>query len=157
MKRMEDGTVRSDKVNQMGRGRSDKVCAARIEDATSEEIRTASVLFVDQTPKGELARRLRELEPRLAKITGFRIKIVERGGTKLKQALPNTNPWSGSDCGRDDCVTCKQVDERLQDCFRTNILYESKCLSCVRVGEESDKGRMEVMGKDEAVYVGESL
>ena len=151
---MESGAVR-DKVIHIGRVKSDEECAAR-RGATSEEIRTTSVLFVDQTPKGELARRLRELEPRLAKITGFRIKIVVRGGTKLKQALPNTNPWSGSECGREDCVTCKQGDENLQDCFRTNILYESKCLSCVRVGGESDKGRMEVMGRDEAVYVGES-
>ena len=53
-------------------------------------------------------------------------------------------------------MTCKQGDERLQDCFKTNILYESKCLSCVRVGEESDKGRREDMRKDEAVNVGES-
>ena len=44
-------------------------------------IRTTSVLFVDQTPGGELARRLRQLEQRLAAVTGWR---VQTGASKHK-------------------------------------------------------------------------
>ena len=94
------------------------------------EYRTTSVLFIDQTRGGELARRLRAVEPRLQQMTGYRIKIVEMGGSKLKHLLPNTNPWKGSRCGRENCTTCAQDDEETQDCFKTNILYASWCVTC---------------------------
>ena len=97
-------------------------------------IETTSVMFVENTPFGELARRLQECEDRLAEITGRRIKIVEMGGTKLGQALPNTNPWAGSGCSREDCHTCHQGGlgerDKKEDCFRRNILYESRCVKC---------------------------
>ena len=38
---------------------------------------TTAVLFIEQTPKGELANRFRQAEVSLAEITGFKIKIVE--------------------------------------------------------------------------------
>ena len=117
------------------------------------EYRTTSVLFIDQTRGGELARRLRAVEPRLQQMTGYRIKIVEKGGSKLKHLLPNTNPWKGSRCEREDCTTCAQDDEEAQDCFRTNILYESWCVTCYG----SDPKRVKkVGGNDAIVYVGES-
>ena len=43
-----------------------------------------TVLFIEQTPMGELGRRLRELMSRLAPILGFSVKIVERTGSSLK-------------------------------------------------------------------------
>ena len=57
-----------------------------------KELRTTSVLCVYQTRGGELANRLKAVEARLIDVTGFRIKVVENGGTKLQQLLPNTNP-----------------------------------------------------------------
>ena len=42
-----------------------------------------SVLYVEHTPDGELASRLRELLGRLAPTLGFEIKVVERTGTAL--------------------------------------------------------------------------
>ena len=79
--------------------------------------RTTTILFVEQTRRGELARRLREMEPRLMELTGFRIKTVERSGSKLGQIFANTNPWAGAKCVRDDCVPCKQGGERLDNCY----------------------------------------
>ena len=32
-------------------------------------------------------------------MTGYRLKIVERGGTKLVDMLHKANPWAGQDCG----------------------------------------------------------
>ena len=73
------------------------------EEKRKQEVKSAettSVLFVEQTRNGELARRLQEGEDRLAGITGFRVRIVELAGTMLKRALPNTNPWAGGQCER---------------------------------------------------------
>ena len=38
---------------------------------------TIGVMFVDQTPGGLLSRRLQEVEDRLAKASGYRIRMVE--------------------------------------------------------------------------------
>ena len=50
-----------------------------------------SVLFVEQTPGGELAVQLRELFTRLAPTLGFYIKVVERTGRRLTNIFPLTN------------------------------------------------------------------
>ena len=41
---------------------------------------TRSVLFVDHTPGSRLATQLRWEEAKLAEMTGYKIKIVERAG-----------------------------------------------------------------------------
>ena len=124
------------------------------------EIRTTACIFVDQTPGGELAGRLRKSGRRLEQVTGFEIKVVEMGGSKLQHLLPNTNPWSGAKCGRDECVTCGQGGEKLPNCFQRNLLYESKCMECDRkTGMEDQEGSDSKGGKGkkkEAVYVGET-
>ena len=54
---------------------------------------TIGVMFVDQTPGGVLAKKLQEVEDRLAKASGYRIRMVELSGPQLSRLLPNTNPW----------------------------------------------------------------
>ena len=74
-----------------------------------QEPPTVFVMFVDQTLGGELARRLQEVEDRIAKTTTrYRVKMTEMYGSKLCHLLPNTNPWPGAHCGRADCYTCGQ-------------------------------------------------
>ena len=63
------------------------------------------VLFVEQTPMGELATRLKDLIKRLEPILGFSIKIVERTGQSLQSCFPLASLWEGQKCGRWDCVT----------------------------------------------------
>ena len=58
-------------------------------------------MFVDQTVGGVLAKRLQMAEDRLAKITGYRVRITETSGSQLRRILPNTNPWM--DCMRPSC------------------------------------------------------
>ena len=36
----------------------------------------------------------------------------------------------GADCSRPDCYSCRQGDEKLQNCKQRNILYESYCTVC---------------------------
>ena len=45
---------------------------------------TKTVLFVEHTPEGTLAKMLREQLGRMEGTMGFRIKVVERAGTRLK-------------------------------------------------------------------------
>ena len=111
---------------------------------------TRSVLFVDTSAGGILARMYQEAEEEAGATTGYRIRITESAGTPLSRLLPSTNPWGPQDCGRMDCVTCQQGDERRIDCKKRNILYESGCTVC----EENDKEGVEKDGK--GVYVGES-
>ena len=59
-----------------------------------------AVMFVP-FPKGSgLAKKLREAEEKMVDLTGYRLKIVERSGTKLEELLHKANPWQGVDCER---------------------------------------------------------
>ena len=103
-----------------------------------------TVLFIEQTRGGELLRRLREAEEWLSKLTGWRVKIVEKGGTTIKQQLVRSNPWAKSRCEREDCMACNKGDSE-QDCYRRNILYENTCMLCLKKEQPAER-----------VYVGES-
>jgi hypothetical protein len=50
------------------------------------------VMFVPYTKHSELATRLRGDEERMESMTGYKIKIVEKGGTKLVDILHKANP-----------------------------------------------------------------
>ena len=99
-----------------------------------EPSKIKSVMFVPHTPGSELAKRLRENEEQLLKLTGSKIKIVERTGTKLQDLLTRANPWKGSDCERENCLLCytklRTEKNKTQDCHRRNIVYETNCLEC---------------------------
>ena len=53
------------------------------------------------------------------------------------------------DCAREDCYSCNQGDERIQNCKQRNILYESYCTTCNPEG-------MKEGYRASGVYVGES-
>ena len=56
----------------------------------SQDVKTRAVLFVPQTPMGELARRTREVLQRMEHLTKFRLKVVERAGTSLQNLFSQT-------------------------------------------------------------------
>ena len=58
----------------------------------------STVIFVEQTPQGELAQRLRDLFQRLEPTLGFTIKTVERTGATLRSKFPLYNLWEGAKC-----------------------------------------------------------
>ena len=88
-----------------------------------------TVLFVKQTPNGVLAKRLQKVENDISKLTGDRVKIVERGGTSVKKMLIKSNPWAGSLCGRENCLPCMFGDGQ-QDCFSKGVVYDLTCTTC---------------------------
>ena len=122
---------------QMARGNPTKMFSGpKCKEKATEDIPTTSILFVDHTPGGDLAKRFREAEKQLSLITGFRVKIVERNGTAVKQLLQN-DPWAEARCERPDCYPCGTGDNH--SCFTRNILYSHQCTACKKlyIGESS--------------------
>ena len=77
-----------------------------------------------------MARRFQRAEEDAGEMSGYRIRITESAGTAMSILLPSTNPWGPQHCERPDCVTCHLGDERLINCGKRNILYESECTLC---------------------------
>ena len=128
-----------------------------------------SVIFVPHTQNSELAKELREKETELEKITGDKVKVVEKAGRKLEDILANGDPWRGLDCGRENCFLCNTKHltgkNKKQDCRKRNILYEIRCFSCEdeeiekiqELFSEDDKKRREMEANlSVPKYVGES-
>ena len=113
---------------------------------TPEKTVTRAVMFVPFTPNSELAKLLRENEEQLEKITGTKLKIVERTGVKLVDLLTRSNPWQGYDCTRLNCLLCytKSQTEKLktQECNKRNLVYETRCLTC------EDEARQEIENEE---------
>ena len=114
---------------------------------------TRSVLFVDNTAHGELARRLMEAEKDLGEATKYKVRIAESAGDALGMLMPSTNPWGPMDCGRQDCIPCGQDDEKKLDCRKRNILYENVCQVC---NQKDGKERKDAQKDGKGVYIGES-
>ena len=122
----------------------------------SKQIDKKTVLFVEQTARGELASKLKELMSRLAPILGFGVKIVERAGSTLKSQFPLSNLWEGAKCGRTECITCEQKAElELPKCTRSSAVYENVCRLCIK-GAGADKELKDVDPNIPAIYVGET-
>jgi hypothetical protein len=92
-----------------------------------------AVIFVPYTIGSLLAKEMREKENELEKLTGYRLKIVEKVGDPLERMIVKNNPWSGQDCDRDGCLLCttkvktgKNLDQR---CSKRSAVYETWCES----------------------------
>ena len=119
------------------------------------QLKTRAALFVEQTPQGELARRLKEQLVTLEPLLGYKVRIVERTGRSLGSIFAQTNIWKGMICGRDLCVTCNQPGEDKPDCTGTSNVYESICSSCNP--SSLNKGELKAQeGKGASLYVGET-
>ena len=116
-----------------------------IEKKMPEKSIIKSVMFDPYTAGSELAKRLRENEEKLAKITNTKIKIVERTGVKLQDLLTKANPWKGHDCETKNCLLCytklKTEKNQTQDCHQRNVVYQTRCLNC----EEQELEKIENM------------
>ena len=118
-------------------------------------LKTRAVLFVEQTPQGELARRIREQMTNLAPTLGFKVRIVERTGRNILTNFPQTRTWGAIQCGREECITCNQGMEELPDFTKPCVVYESICFRC-NSGAKA-KGELKIQEKGApSLYVVES-
>ena len=90
--------------------------------------KTVTVIF-PQTRKGELAKRLQRVEEDITKVTGSRVRVVERSGVMVRKMLHRSNPWAGGNCGRKKCLPCLSNDGTTH-CFTTNVVYSIECINC---------------------------
>ena len=77
---------------------------------------------MEQTPHGELVKRMREQLANLAPTLGYRVRVVERTGIKMVSSFPQSSAWRGEKCGRGECITCNQDIEDLPDCTRPSVV-----------------------------------
>ena len=67
-------------------------------NTVKSKIQYKTVLFVTPTPGGQLMKELQKREEELNKNYQDRIKIVEKGGLKIKNILCAKNPFKKSRC-----------------------------------------------------------
>ena len=128
---------------------------AKNETNQTHRIEAKSVLFVQQTNRGELGRRLREVLTRISPMLGFGVKVVERNGSSLRSKFPQSSLWEGEHCGRGACVTCNQGADFKTPCTRKSTVYENVCVLCNAGAGSKDEVKdldMEVP----SLYVGET-
>ena len=117
-------------------------------------VKKKTVLFTEQTGKGELAVVLRDVFLRLEPITGFGVKVIERAGSSVKSLLP-TSIGEATPCGRVDCISCNQGSEHIPACSRQSVVYENICKTC-NPSAGDKKAPLELNKEVPSVYVGES-
>ena len=101
-----------------------------------EKRKIESVIFVQHTEFSKLAKRMRERLENFEKLGTIKIKIVERAGEKLVDALHKSNAWNEMDCNRPDCLICKTEGSKKGSCRRRNVLYETFCKTCEDIEKE---------------------
>ena len=117
-------------------------------------------MFVTPTPGGELAKELRKREAELNKHSGERIKVVEKGGLKIKDILCAKNPFPKPKCTEKICPLCKNSeyvevnqDKKQPPCNSHNVGYRWCCVTCEKMDKvkvyEGESGRSaRVRGKE---------
>ena len=88
-------------------------------------MRTTKTEFVLATPESELRKKLPEVDQK-----GFKIKVVEKAGTRLVRLLQSNDPFKTKSC-RDAqrCMVCKSQDrEEGGDCRESGVTYRINCL-----------------------------
>ena len=119
------------------------------------ELKTKSVLFVEQSPGGELASKMREVLRGMEQTLGFKIKVAESAGKTLGSMFPISTLEEGAQCGRVSCVTCTQDVEEMPPCTKKNLVYENICLECNPGAAK--KGELETIKEGApSIYIGET-
>ena len=102
-----------------------------------------TVLFVPPTPGSKLAKMMRAKERTLNSNSAHRIKILEKGGHKLKDLVVKKNPFPTEKCWNVKCPMCRKTsytdpgdlkNHRLP-CKTPGVGYEVICLTCKEKGK----------------------
>ena len=103
---------------------------------------TESILFITSTPESELKNRLqKEIDK-----TQFKIRVIEKSGTKLVKLLQRNDPFKEKACrNQTDCMVCSGSNPGA--CRDSGVTYQINCLGKSSDDPETDCG---------AVYIGET-
>ena len=76
-----------------------------------------------------LLKAIARIEPRLAKLTGYHVKLTEKGGRALSKFF--SKDFSSGKCFRGDCVPCQNPEIRGPTlCNIKSVVYEGVCVLC---------------------------
>ena len=112
-----------------------------------------------------IGNRQKEADRKLLEISGYRLRIVERAGLKLRSLLHKSDPWDGQKCSDPRCLICTNPYNKKFGCSKRNIAYKSVCLTCkdeavkadIEKKEKGDVGdTFEEKNDEEIPYIGES-
>ena len=82
------------------------------------------VIFVPATPGSQLQNKYQsEIRNRW-----YKIKVVKKAGTTLKEVLQRSNAFKQQRYGREDCLVCKQAGKG--PCNARGVTYEIECQGC---------------------------
>ena len=110
----------------------------------------STMLQVASSKGGRLLKKLIDVEDKLAELTGYNVKLVEKSGTQLSRLFRRV--YTPKTCHWNECPTCMYSDERKPSkCRSTNIVYEAVCVECE---EEIKKGCRSA--REQGRYIGES-
>ena len=104
------------------------------------------------TPNGGLAKALRKHEQELNENNTTRIRIIEKGGLKIKYMLSNPEPVPKKKCEILRCPFCQpfhliEVDPN-QTCDAHNVGYEISCNLCPLKYEGESHRKISVRGSE---------
>ena len=88
-----------------------------------------SILQVPSSKNSRLLRAIAKIEPRLAKSTGYHVKLTEKGGRPLSKCF--SRGLSDEKCFRDDCLPCANPNIKGPSlCSVKSVVYECVCVIC---------------------------
>ena len=98
---------------------------------------------------------MRKREAELNKNSGFRVKIIEKGGRKLKDILVNKNPFPDKPCEELYCPLCTKTvytDPPIKPsqirCDTLNVGYRWTCTACKMVYEGETGRNLRIRSKE---------
>ena len=104
-------------------------------------IKYSTVLFVPPTPGSALCKKMQAVEKSINMNSSSRIKVVEKGGKKLKDILVQANPYKPNPCEKKICPVChetkftKPVEKDKINCNLNNVGYRWACITCKENGK----------------------
>ena len=101
-----------------------------------------ATFFVDATPNEELAETCRKAFKR----GGLKVKVIEKTGRTIRNALVRSNPFKESNCHQDSCKVCS-LDSNVH-CKEREVLYKLSCqgtnkdnVPCSKIDYEGETSR----------------
>ena len=109
----------------------------------------STVMQVPSSKNGRLLKMLARAEPRLAKVTGYQVKYVEKSGKQLTKFF--TKEKTNLKCHRSDCAVCVNSDLKKNSmCQVKGVVYAGVCMMCDK--EHAEKVSINHNG----IYIGET-
>ena len=109
----------------------------------------SSVMHVPSSKNSRLLKMLSKAEPRVAKITGYQVKFVEKPGRNLCNMFQKE--ISHTKCYREDCKVCFNSNPTIPSiCQLKGVVYLGICRLCDHKHKNNDQKR------HKGIYVGET-